>query len=260
MEPPVPEPEMVTASRRHLSTEYAGGVDRLLWELEKRPMPDGEAVSAVLCAHQAGQPVDALSIGAALVLLQSMRHELDCLEADIFDAALDRGLGHESLAAVLELPDAAAVQSRQKYLNARRELPRAPAPPRPENHASRGEPEAAARAGRRAEHAAGRAASAASRREELRDLPQSPQTRRAAAERAAAHVNEAKFQAAEAAERVAVGLLRAAIALDRCAARHKEWESSDDSSSRGQRAEEYASAARRYREMAASYRNIGKNI
>lgn len=251
---------MVTASRRHLSTEYSCGVDRLLWELEKRPMPDGDAVGAVLSAHQAGQPVDALSIGAALVLLQSMRHELDCLEAGVFDVALASGLGDESLAAVLELPDAAAVRGRQKYLDARRELPRAPVPAQAANQARRGEADAAARAGRRAEHAASRAASAAGRREELRDLPQSPRSRRAAAERAAAHASEAKVQAAEAAERVAAGLLRAATALDRCAARYEEWERSTGGFSLGQRAEEYASAARRYREMAASYRDIGKNI
>lgn len=249
------------ASRRHLSTEYARGVDRLLWELEKRPMPDMDAVNAVVSAHQAGRPADALSISAALVLVQSMRHELDCLEADIFDAALASGLGYESLAAVLELPDAAAARSRQEYLIACRELPRVPAPPpNRETGASRGQAEATARAGRRAGQAASRAASAASRREELRELAQDPRIRRVAAERAATHANEAKVQAAEAAERVAVGLLRAADALDRCAARYEEWARSAGGSDLTQRAQEYASAAGRYREMAARYRDIGKNI
>ena len=121
VEPPAPDPDMVTASRRHLTSEYAGGVERLFWELEKRPMPDLGAVGAVVSAHEAGQPVNALSVGAALVLLQSMRLELDALESSVFAAAAVSGLNFESMAAVLELPDADAAEARGEYLRARRD-------------------------------------------------------------------------------------------------------------------------------------------
>ena len=33
---------MVSASRRHLTERYATGVDRLLWDTEKRLIPDPE--------------------------------------------------------------------------------------------------------------------------------------------------------------------------------------------------------------------------
>ncbi len=36
VEPPAPSPEIVGASRRHLTERYASGVDLLLWETEKR--------------------------------------------------------------------------------------------------------------------------------------------------------------------------------------------------------------------------------
>jgi hypothetical protein len=251
---------MVTASRRHLSVGYARGVDRLLWDLEKRPMPDAEAVKAVVIANASGDGGDALDIGGALVLLHAMRLELDCLEAEVLDAARASGLKDESLAAVMDLPDAAAVQDWERWLDVRRELPRAPAP-----GPSRGVPEssrdAAARAGR-ASQAADQAAAAARRREQLRqDARPASAWRRAEAERAAAYASEARVQANDAAERVALGLLRAANALDRCAARCQEWDGTAGGDAQlRQRAEEYSGAAQRYRQMAAKYRDIGRQI
>ena len=251
--PPIPDPDMVTASRRHLTGEYSAGVERLFWELEKRPMPDVNAVSAVVSAHEARQVVDALSIGAALVLVQSTRLELDALEAGVFDAAFANGLSLEWLAAVLELPGADTARERRDYLRRRRALARTTPPtpePGPRPHAA----EAAESAGRRAGRAADRAAAAARRQEELR---QGPKARRAEPERAAARASEAKLQASEAAERVAVGLLRAASALDRCAVRYRERQGAAEDPKFRQLAEEYASAARRYREIAGRYRDIG---
>lgn len=258
VEPPAPDPDMVTASRRHLTSEYAGGVERLFWELEKRPMPDLGAVSAVVSAHEAGQTVDALSVGAALVLLQLMRLELDSLEASVFDAAVAGGLSFESLAAVLELPDADVAQDRGDYLRARRDLARTSTPPPAAEMRGRRSAEAAqaaVQAGRRADEAAIRAAAAARRRDELRNA-QRGRGRRASPERAAVAAGEAKVQASEAAERVAAGLLRAATALDQCAARYGDWRGSTNDPKPVQLAEEYTNAARRYREIASRYRDI----
>lgn len=262
IQPQAPVPDMVTAARRHLSSEFAQGVDRLLWDLEKRPMPDVDAVNAVVgTARRSQRPVDALSIGAALVLLQSLRLELDVLEADVFDEALASGVGYDSLAAVLDLPDADAAQTREQYLKERRELPRAPAPaPLRHEPVSYGAADAAAQAGRRADQAASRAAAAARRREELRTTPRKARSQRADAEQAAARASEARVQAGDAAERVATGLLRAAVALDRCAARCEELRQSSGDPTFTQRAQEYSRAAQRYREMADSYTNIGKGM
>ena len=260
VEPPAPDPDMVTASRRHLTSEYASGVERLFWELEKRPMPDLGAIGAVVSAHEAGQPVDALSVGAALVLLQSMRLELDSLEASVFDAAASGGLNFESVAAVLDLPDADAAQARGDYLRSRREMTRAAAQLgsalETREARSAAAARAAAQAGRRADDAAIRAASAARRRDELRQAQRGSRGRGANPERAAIAASEAKIQASEAAERVAAGLLRAAAALDQCAARYEEWRGSTNDPKLRQLAEEYTSAARRYREIASRYRDI----
>jgi hypothetical protein len=253
---------MVTASRRHLTSEYAGGVERLFWELEKRPMPDLGAVGAVVSAHEAGQAVDPLSVGAALVLLQSMRLELDSLEASVFDAAAAAGLNFESQAAVLDLPDADAAKARAGYLRARRDMapvsaPSVPAPPLTTREARlTAAAEAAARAGRRAGDAGIRAAAAARRRDELRRAQRDARGRRPDPERAAIAASEAKIQAGEAAERVAAGLLRAAAALDQCAARYEEWRGGTNDPKLRQLAEEYTRAARRYREIASRYREI----
>lgn len=260
VEPPAPDPDMVTASRRHLTSEYADGVERLFWELEKRPMSDLGAVGAVVAGYEAGQPVDALSVGAALVLIQSMRLELDSLEASVFDAAAAGKLNFESLAAILELPDADAAESRGEYLRARRNLVRASLQPPEMPLKSREERSAAALqaaelAGRRADEAAIRAAAAACRRDALKAQGMA-RGRRAMPERAAIAASEAKIQASEAAERVAAGLLRAAAALEQCAARYEHWRSNTNDPKLSQLAKEYMSAARRYREIASRYQDI----
>lgn len=172
MEPPPPPPEMVSAARQHLTARYASGVDLLLWDLEKRPMADGAAVRAVVAAQAAGHRLDTLDIGAALVVVQAMRLDLDLLEAAVMDAAEEAGVTADSMAAVLDLPDAAAVDDRRQLLSTRRKVPRTSTATSPRQPPG----EAAARAGRRAKQAADRAGEARRRREQLRQA----QTGRAA--------------------------------------------------------------------------------
>jgi hypothetical protein len=61
----------------------------------------------------------------------------------------------------------------------------------------------------------------------------------------------------EAAERVALGLLRAADALDRCAAGFADFPDASSSNQFAQKAESYHNAARKYRRLAAEYRANG---
>ena len=122
VEPPAPSPEMVDASRRHLTERYASGVDLLLWETEKRLVPDLDAIKAVTEAA-ASQRAEGLDMGAALVLVQAARLGLDRLECELFDAAAAMGMRPEAIAAVLDLPDAAAAEKRHRWLEARRALP-----------------------------------------------------------------------------------------------------------------------------------------
>jgi len=65
---------------------------------------------------------EGLDMGAALVLVQAVRLGLDRLECDLFDAARAMGMRPEAIAAVLELPDAAAAEKRHRWLETRREL------------------------------------------------------------------------------------------------------------------------------------------
>ena len=113
---------MVSASRRHLTERYASGVDLLLWETEKRLIPDLDAIKSVTEAAASGR-AEGLDMGAALVLVQAARLGLDRLEAELFEAARAMGMPPEAIAAVLELPDAAAAEKRQRWLEERRALP-----------------------------------------------------------------------------------------------------------------------------------------
>jgi hypothetical protein len=120
MDAPAPAPEMVTGARRHLTERYATGVDRLLWETEKHPMPDAAAITAAVAA---GDRADALDIASALVLVQASRLALDHLEHDLFAAGQAAGITAATIAAVLDLPDEAAAQARQHWLTGRRAMP-----------------------------------------------------------------------------------------------------------------------------------------
>ena len=106
---------MVDASRRHLTERYASGVDLLLWETEKRLVPDLDAIKLVTEAAAAGQ-AEGLDVGAALVLVQAARLALDRLECELFEAAHVMGMRSEAIATVLELPDAATADKRQRFV------------------------------------------------------------------------------------------------------------------------------------------------
>ena len=123
---------MAHASRRHLTERYASGVDLLLWETEKRLIPDLDAIRSVTEAAAAGR-AEGLDMGAALVLVQAARLGLDRLEYELFEAAHAMGMRPEAIAAVLDLPDAEAAAERHRWLRARHTLPYAAAqPPRPQ--------------------------------------------------------------------------------------------------------------------------------
>jgi len=109
---------MVTASRKHLTERYASGVDLLLWETEKRLIPDLDAIKSVTAAVSSGQ-AEGLDMGAALVLVQAARLALDRLEYELFEGAHAMGMRSEAIAAVLDLPDAAAADKRHKWLATR---------------------------------------------------------------------------------------------------------------------------------------------
>ncbi len=128
MDTPVPAPEMVAAARRHLNERYAAGVDQVLWQTEKRPMPDPAAVSAVIAA---GDRAESLDIVSALLLVQTIRHSVDQLEYALFEAAREAGIAAAAIAAVLGLPDEAAAQARERWLTARRRVFPAPPPAEP---------------------------------------------------------------------------------------------------------------------------------
>ena len=113
---------MVNASRRHLTERYASGVDLLPWETEKRLIPDLDAIKSVTEAAASGR-AEGLDMGAALVLVQAARLGLDRLEAELFEAARAMSMSPEAIAAVLELPDAATAEKRQRWLEGRRALP-----------------------------------------------------------------------------------------------------------------------------------------
>jgi hypothetical protein len=258
---------MVHASRRHLTECYATGVDRLLWDTEKRLLPDLEAIPLVNAAASAGR-AETLDVGAALILIQAARLDLDRLERETFESAQAMGMTDEAIAAVLDLPDAATAAARKRWLDRRYSLPRAetqsadPAPAGSET--SSGPADAAARAGRRASQAATRAEQTAERWEELRrrppHLPAPPAERRDHAERAAAHASESRILADEATERVALSLLRAADALDRCATGTAELAAVRGDDVLRQKGNEYVSAAQRYRRLAAQHRDLGRGV
>lgn len=248
--PPGPAPDAVSAARRQLNEQYANGVFRLLWELDKQPMPDVEAISRAITAIGSGQ---ADSAGPALVLLQAARLGLDRLEARALDAAHTAGISDETLAALLGLPGAAAAAAWHQWLTARRALPYDE--PRPAPHAvPAGPADAAARAGHRARQAAARIAYLAKRREQLSSGGGKPRpVNRESAELSAAHAGEARILAAEAAERETLGLLRAAEGLERCAAAYEQLANTDSA-----RRDEYRHQAAWHWHAARDYRQLAE--
>lgn len=230
-------------------------MDRVLWDTDKRFIPDATAVSLVTDAAMAGL-AEALDLGAALVLIQAGRLDLDGLEYEIFQGAHPAGLRREALAAILGQPGATMAGARSRGLEAQ---PNRPQADREHDRPGRAEAaaQAAARAGRRAAQAADRAAQAARRRQQLSEpAPGGNGSLTDHAERAAARAHEARLLAGEAAGRVFLSLIHAAAALDRYAARCADLSAGADAGAAGllrDRAGEYHRAAVRYRELAARY-------
>ena len=81
---------MVTASRRHLTERYASGVDLLLWETEKRLIPDLDAIRSVTEAAASGR-AEGLDMGAALVLVQAARPEAAASVTDLIASRSEIG-------------------------------------------------------------------------------------------------------------------------------------------------------------------------
>jgi hypothetical protein len=176
---------MVAASRKHLTERYASGVDLLLWETEKRLISDLDAIRSVTEAVSSGR-AEGLDMGAALVLVQAARLSLDRLEWELFEAAHAMGMRSEAIAAVLDLPDAAAADKRQRWLTTRQALPYTAAEAQPAETLTTSAEGTGAQAGRRAGPSAGsgvRAVQAADRAAET--------ARRAAQRAGAEHATQA---------------------------------------------------------------------
>ncbi|TDC88177.1 hypothetical protein [Actinomadura sp. 7K507] len=123
---PVPSPEMVHAARAHLTRRFGKGVEALLWETHGYPLPDVDAIAKTIAAIRAGLPDDppgSTDLGAALVVLQAARLDMDRLETELIDAVREAGLDWAAIAAVLELPDAAAAEERHARLRSRLDAP-----------------------------------------------------------------------------------------------------------------------------------------
>ncbi|QXJ21850.1 hypothetical protein AGRA3207_002752 [Actinomadura graeca] len=149
---PLPDPDLVRAARRHLTSRYASGVEAVLWEMHKHPMHDLDAVGRVLesetgpsatdddgtasddgAGDTAGDegtrrpagPASAMDVGAAFMVLLAARQDTDRLEAALFGRALHLGLGYEQIAAVLGLPDARTARRRHEEILDRARAPSA---------------------------------------------------------------------------------------------------------------------------------------
>ncbi|GAA2587506.1 hypothetical protein GCM10010411_20420 [Actinomadura fulvescens] len=103
-------------------------MEALLWEAHEHPLPDVDAVGktiAAIRAAQDGEPeqITSQDLGAALLVLQAARLDLDRLEVELIEAVRDAGLDWAAIAAVLGLPDAGAAEQRYEALRPRTEAP-----------------------------------------------------------------------------------------------------------------------------------------
>lgn len=119
---PMPSQEMVEAARNHLTGKYARGLNQVLWESDKYPLPDLEAVRAVLAVVH-NQAATGPDLAAALVLVQAARLTVDRLEADAIQAAREAGISWEQLASVLDLSGGEAAGKRYRDMLTRRDMP-----------------------------------------------------------------------------------------------------------------------------------------
>lgn len=124
---PVPVPAQVHAARAHLTSLHATGVDAVMWEARRHPMPDHAAIAAVIAASQAaqagtGEQPEPLEVAAALVLLEAVRLETDQTEARLLDTAQAAAMGWEQIAAILGV-DVQEAEERHRQLKPRLDEP-----------------------------------------------------------------------------------------------------------------------------------------
>jgi hypothetical protein len=105
---PAPAPEMVRAARAFLTPRYAVGVDGFLWETMDHPLPDLDAIDAVIAASDrarqgTGEQPQPMAVAAALIVLGAARLNTDQTEARLLNSAQAAGMGWEQIAAVLDL-------------------------------------------------------------------------------------------------------------------------------------------------------------
>jgi hypothetical protein len=218
-----PGPEVVRAARQHLTDRFARGVERLLWEESKHPLPDLLAAHTVLETAARDTTVTRADLAAALVVLQAARLDVDHLEYDVIEAARALGMDYEQVAAALDQPNAEAARVHAERLRARREL-RTDRVSEPTLKGPGATNERARRARHRADQAAKRAQEAATRGKELaahRTPAPQPELARRRAEAAQDQLVAARRQTllslvglAEACERAAEAFERLAAAAD----------------------------------------------
>lgn len=251
-DPPAPSPQMVWVARRHLTIAYARGAQRLMWDTEKRPLPDAEAVAAVLAAQGRARMED---LSAALVLVQAQHLDLDRAEFELIGQLRSAGVSDDALAAMLELPGPAQSAARYQQLKARYQLPRAELPPVEPRSRPEAAAEAARRARLRAEGAATRAEQARHRIEEVHAASERGRgPSRDDVELARARATEARLVAAESADRTMLGLLRVAERLEASAAESQELAMAGAGRDHVIRAVRYLQEARRLRDLVSGYR------
>jgi hypothetical protein len=121
---PAPDPSVADSARLRLATHRALSARLPAERGAARPAEDFDAINAVIDAARgdAERPVDALDIGASLVVLCDLRLYLDGLEADLLDAAGPAGLGWDVIAAIIGIP-ADEARRRHHALRARRVSP-----------------------------------------------------------------------------------------------------------------------------------------
>jgi hypothetical protein len=150
---PAPSPEMVRAARAYLTPRYAAGVDQVLWELMEQPLPDLDAIDALLADSDRAQrgPGDQpqpMEVAAALVVLGAARLDMDQTEARLLDAAQASAMGWEQIAAILGLTVQEA-EERHRQLKPRLDEPVAQVLPQRSGGPPTHRPRAAARTSNR---------------------------------------------------------------------------------------------------------------
>jgi len=144
---------MVRAARAYLTTLHAVGVDGHVWEFMQHPLPDLDAIDAVISASEkaqqgSGEQPRLVEVAAALVVLGAARLDIDQTEARLLDAAQASAVGWEQIAAILHL---SVEEAEERYRQLKPRLGEPVAPTRPERPYGRPthRPRAAARTGDR---------------------------------------------------------------------------------------------------------------